>query len=374
MISKVILMVLVLLSPIAWCHKASDSFLNLTVERNNISGRWEISLRDLEYALGLDLDENGEITWKELRQRIQKIESYAFARLQIKTGGVECFRKMQPLQINHHSDGTYAVLNFNLECSSLIDQLAAKYQLFFDLDPTHRGLLKIRKTSNVKLGVFSPDQQQINIAFAQSNHWQIFSQFVTEGIWHIWTGYDHLLFLICLLLPSVIRKTSFGWQGNENFIATTWQVGKIITAFTFAHSLTLALAVLQWVSLPSRLVESAIAFSVILAAINNIRPFFCERAWFIAFAFGLIHGFGFANVLNSLDLTKGAMGVSLMGFNFGVELGQLTIVSIFLPIAYYLRSYWIYQRIVLQAGSSVIAMIATIWFLQRTFGLSLFEI
>ncbi len=371
---KTVFLILLLISPVAWCHKASNSFLDLTVEKKNISGRWDISLTDLEYALGLDIDDNGEITWRELRRSIQNIEAYAFARLQINSGADECYRDMEPLQVDYHTDGAYAVLNFTLICSSLINQLEAKYQLFFDLDPTHRGLLWITKNDNMEFVVFSPDRQQTNFTFTKSNHWQIFRQFITEGVWHIWTGYDHLLFLICLLLPSVVRKTSSGWVENENFSDTTWQIGKIVTAFTFAHSITLALAVLQWVSLPSRLVESAIALSVILVAINNIHPFFHERAWFVALAFGLIHGFGFASVLNGLGLTKDAIGVSLMGFNFGVEIGQLTIVSIFLPIAYFLRSCWFYQRIILQAGSSVIAMLATIWFLQRTLGLSFFEI
>ncbi len=372
--SKTILIVLMLLPTIAWCHKASDSFLTLTVEKNYIFVRWDISLRDLEYAVGLDVDDNGAITWKELQERINDIETYVFSRLQVKNRSGECYREMLPLQVDHHTDGAYAVLNFNLDCSSLIEQVDVKYRLFFDLDPTHRGLLHIRNNDNTEFVVFSPDSQQINFTFMKSNHWQRFRQFVTEGVRHIWAGYDHLLFLICLLLPSVARKTSVGWVQNENFISVLWQVGKIVTAFTVAHSLTLALAVLQWVNLPSRLVESAIAFSVILVAINNIQPFFREQAWCVAFAFGLIHGFGFASVLDSLNLTAGALGVSLLGFNLGVELGQLIIVSIFLPLAYFLRSYWFYQRILMQAGSFVIILISTIWFLQRAFDLNFYQI
>jgi hypothetical protein len=136
----------------------------------------------------------------------------------------------------------------------------------------------------------------------------------------------------------------------------------------------LLLGVLGVVNLPTRLVESAIAFSVILVALNNVRPFFSEKAWYIAFAFGLIHGFGFASVLTDLDLSIGSLGVSLFGFNAGVELGQLAIVCVFLPIAYWLRHDWFYRRVVVLAGSHAIMLLAVFWFLQRAFDQSVLNV
>ncbi len=371
--SKLLLFLLMLISPLVWSHKSSDSFINLAVTNETIVGRWDIALRDLEYALALDIDADGAITWSELRTRFQEIKNYAFSRLQVNNGPDECIRKSGLLQVDHHSDGAYAVLNFNMRCSSNIDQLTVEYQLLFDLDPTHRGLVQISNGDNSKFIVLSPENPQITIDFSRSNQWQTFRQFVTEGIWHIWIGYDHILFLLCLLLPSVVRKTTLGWVQSDHFTNTLWQVGKIVTAFTLAHSITLLLAVLQLVSLPSRLVESAIAFSVIVVAVNNVYPFFSERAWFVAFMFGLIHGFGFASVLTNLGLTSASLGASLLGFNIGVEIGQLVIVSIFLPIAYQLRSYWFYKRVILHAGSQVIIVLAMAWFLQRAFDLSIFD-
>jgi hypothetical protein len=362
-----------LISPISWSHKSSDSFINLTVTSESIVGRWDIALRDLEYALALDVDADGEITWSELRTRFQEIENYAFSRLEIKHGSDECIRQPGTLQVDHHSDGAYAVLNFKMDCSSNIKQLDVEYQLLFDLDPTHRGLLQLSKGDISEFVILSPENPRITIDFNSSNQWQTFRQFVTEGIWHIWIGYDHILFLLCLLLPSVVRKTTLGWVQNDHFTNTLWQVGKIVTAFTLAHSITLLLAVLQLVSLPSRLVESAIAFSVIVVAVNNIYPFFSERAWFVAFLFGLIHGFGFASVLTDLGLTSGSLGASLLGFNIGVEIGQLVIVAVFLPIAYQLRCYWFYKRVILHAGSQAIMLLAVVWFLQRAFDLSVFN-
>jgi len=369
--AKLLLFFLILLPSFAWGHKSSDSYMNLSVNQQNLSGRWDIALRDLEYALVLDTNNDGAITWSELRTRYEEIENYAFSGLQVVNNGTECIRHSGLLQVDHHSDGTYAVINFELDCAENIDRLTIDYQFLFDLDPTHRGLLEINKGDSNEFVVFSPDKQQRIIPFRQNNYWQTFYQFVVEGFWHILNGYDHILFLLCLLLPSVVRKTATGWQANDQFLGTVWQVGKIVTAFTLAHSITLILAVLGIISLPSRLVESAIAFSVILVALNNVYPFFTDRAWFLAFAFGLIHGFGFASVLTNMHLTTGNLGISLTGFNLGVEIGQLTIVCIFLPFAYLYRRDWFYQRVVLFAGSQAILLLALVWFIQRAFDVNL---
>ncbi len=377
--SKLLLLVLMLISPFVWSHKSSDSFMNLQVNNQIITAQWDIALRDLEYALGLDYDGNGEITWVELRSRFQEIKKYAFSSLQIKNDGKVCLsqsNKLQAgqLQVNHHSDGAYAVLNFNLNCASAINQFGIEYQLFFDIDPTHRGLVQISKDGSDDFVIFSPENQQANINFSNFNQWQTLHKFVIEGIWHIWIGYDHILFLLCLLLPSVVKKTANGWVQNNDFSDTVRQIGKIVTAFTIAHSITLLLTILQWVNLPSRWVESAIAFSVLLAAVNNLYPFFSKRVWLVAFTFGLIHGFGFASILSNLALTVENLGVSLIGFNLGIEIGQLVIVSIFLPIAYLLRRHWFYQRVILYTGSQFIILVALVWFLQRAFDISIFTV
>jgi HupE / UreJ protein len=148
-----------------------------------------------------------------------------------------------------------------------------------------------------------------------------------------------------------------------------WEVLRIVTAFTVAHSITLSLATLGWVDLPSRLVEATIAASVVLAALNNVWPFFQGRRWMVAFGFGLIHGFGFASVLADLGLPRDALALALVGFNLGVEAGQLAIVAAFLPWAYALRQGVFYRRVVLWGGSLAIAAIAAAWFVERAFDL-----
>ena len=148
-----------------------------------------------------------------------------------------------------------------------------------------------------------------------------------------------------------------------------WGVLKVVTAFTVAHSITLSAAALGWVSLPSRLVESVIAASVVLAALNNVRPVIEERRWLMAFVFGLIHGFGFASVLADLGLPRNALLLALVGFNLGVEAGQLAIVAAFLPLAFLLRATPLYRRGIMTGGSVLIAVVAGIWLLERAFDL-----
>jgi hypothetical protein len=148
-------------------------------------------------------------------------------------------------------------------------------------------------------------------------------------------------------------------------------VVKVVSAFTVAHSLTLSIASLGWVALPSRLVESAIAASVIAAALNNVLPFMRGTRWLAAFLLGLLHGFGFASVLADLGLPPGSLAVTLLGFNLGVELGQLACVAAFLPLAFALRGSLFYRRAVLVGGSAAIALLACAWLAERAFGIGL---
>ena len=190
-------------------------------------------------------------------------------------------------------------------------------------------------------------------------------------MWHIWIGFDHILFLLSLLLPAVLFWQRPRWLPVATLRVAVVDVLKIVTAFTVAHSITLSLAALGFVSLPSRWVESAIAASVVLAALNNLYPVVQGRRWAVAFGFGLIHGFGFASVLADLGLPQGALALALLGFNLGVELGQMAIVAVFLPLAFALRRTDFYRWGVFTAGSLVIVLLAMVWLAERVLDIKL---
>jgi hypothetical protein len=351
----------------AQAHKPSDSYLTLEVAQSRVQGRWDIALRDLEFAVGLDANGDGNITWGELRARHGDIASYALARLALKADERDC--RITPLeqQVDSHSDGTYTVLRFEADCGREFAELEARYSLFFDFDTQHKGLLNLVSGAGTRSGVFSVDRPAQRFELAEISAWTQFASFVREGIWHIWKGYDHILFILSLLFPAVLMHALRSWKPVERFMPAFWDVAKVVTSFTVAHSITLTLAALGVISLPSRLVESTIAASVVLAALNNIFPLVLERRWVVAFAFGLIHGFGFASVLTDLGLPKNALLLALVGFNVGVEIGQLVIVSFFLPLAFAVRRTVFYRKVVMTGGSALVTLIALVWFSERAF-------
>jgi hypothetical protein len=362
---------LVLLLPLwaglAHAHKPSDSYLALWVDGARLSGQWDIALRDLDYAIGLDADGNGEIAWGEIKAKHAEIAAYALARLSVAADRVRCPMTVTEHLIDNHSDGAYAVLRFAVDCPAVPQILTIKYTLLFDLDPQHRGLLRLEEPGGTHTAVLSPDHDTWQPQGHSSGLGRQFLDYFQTGVWHIWTGFDHVLFLFALLLPAVLEERGGRWRAAETFRTSFLEVVKIVTAFTIAHSITLSLAVLGFITLPSRLVESTIAASVVLAALNNLHPLVERRLWVIAFVFGLAHGLGFANVLLDLALPKTALAVSLVSFNLGVEAGQLVIVGVFLPLAYLARRSWLYPRLVVRAGSFCIAAIASLWLIERAF-------
>jgi len=354
-------------SDVALAHKPSDSYLILRAGATAVTGQWDIALRDLEYAIGLDTNGDGQITWGELKLRHAEIAAYALARFSLAADGSSCPITAGEQLVDKHSDGTYTVLNFSADCGREIHKLEARYSLFFDFDAQHKGLLRLESSQGTQTGVFAADRPRQQFVLAEASLLAQFITFVREGIWHIWVGFDHILFILSLLLPSVLVYQQRRWLAAPRAAPVFWDVFKVVTAFTVAHSITLSLAALEVISLPSRLVEASIAASVVLAALNNLRPLVLERRWLVAFAFGLIHGFGFASVLVDLGLPQDALLLALVGFNLGVEAGQLCIVGAFLPLAYWLRATPFYRKGMMLGGSTLVCGIALLWFIERVF-------
>ena len=354
----------------ALAHKASDSYLVLSVQGQNVEGQWDVALRDIDFAIGLDANSDGAITWGEVQARQTDIDAWALGRLTLQRGG-SCRLAVGDHLVDDHTDGAYAVLRLAGTCPAGTGDLSINYRLLFDLDALHRGLLRLDLDGVTHTAVLSPDSGELSIKAGETSRWRQFLQYVVEGIWHIWIGFDHILFLLSLLLPAVLVFEARRWQGAATFRQATGEVLWVVTAFTVAHSITLTLAALQIIDLPSRLVEGAIAASVVLASANNLYPVVQRRRWLVAFSFGLIHGFGFASVLTELGLPQEALALSLLGFNLGVEAGQLAIVAAFLPVAYLLRNTQLYQKGVLVVGSWLTLLVALVWLIERAFNLKI---
>jgi hypothetical protein len=362
-----LLFALVLLVPaLARAHKPSDSYLRLEKTATGLAGGWDIALRDLEPAVGLDADHDGTVNWGELKSRLPVVTAYAAARLHASSGAGACEVSAVPLGVIAHSDGKYVALSLDLTCPGDAASVVLTYDLLFDIDAQHRGVLRYTNGGQIQPFVFSKARRTIVLSHVTPR----FAAIVRLGIEHILSGYDHLLFLLALLLPAVLRRRDGAWQPAADFHTVLLDVLRTVTAFTIAHSLTLALSAAHWVVLPSRFVESAIAASIVLAALNNLFPVLdADRS--LAFGLGLLHGFGFAAVLADVGLSGQSFLRTLFGFNLGVEIGQLAVVIALLPALHLLRNSRRYPTWGLPIASTAVMLVACVWLVERAFNLKI---
>lgn len=355
-----LLWTLLLCAP-ATAHKASDAYLQLGRDAQGLSLRVDVALRDLDLVIDLDADGNAQLSWGEVKAAWPAIASYVGERLKVDG----CALKAGAPALERRNDGSYAVLQFASACQPA-QPPAIDYRLLREADPTHRGILRIDwPGAEPVVRLLDPGRPQAVAAPPEPG------SFLASGVHHIVTGYDHLLFLLCLLLPSVLQRTPQGWAPVERLRDAVLPVGAIVSAFTVAHSITLALASLKLVLLPAWFIEPAIAATIVLAALDNLRPIFGARRGIVTFLFGLIHGFGFANVLGELDLPPLAFATALLQFNLGLELGQLAIVGAVAAALFLLRDRPGYPRWAVGAGSTAAIALATVWFVERSTQLSI---
>lgn len=363
----------------AQAHKASDAYLVLEGGAAGTTLRVDIALRDLDTVLDVDADGDGLLTWGEVRAAQPAILRYLAGHVQLSG----CVLAPQTASLERRSDGVYAAQTFMSDCRPASTP-TVRYTALADVDVSHRGILKIDWAGQpARAVVLDPhqsmrpvsgaDQPEATGAAAAPPTWEP-AGFVREGVHHIVTGYDHVLFLLCLLLPAVMQRTRGGWQPVDRLAQALWPVLGIVTAFTLAHSLTLGLAAMKWVSLPADVIEPAIAATIVLAALDNLVPIFGGRRAGVTFLFGLIHGFGFAGVLAEVALPPGEFALSLLLFNLGLELGQVVIVLLVVGALYLMRGHRQYPRWVIGAGSVAAMAVGVLWFIERTADLTLLPI
>ena len=356
----------------AFAHKPSDAYLFVTVRDATVDVRWDIALRDLDAAFDLDTNGDRALTWGEVKSHLDEVDRYVLSNLKIEDG--RCVPAIRGHAIDHHSDGAYLVVTLDAPCR-VADHLKLGYTLFGEIDPTHRGIVRIAfGSSQPVLVVLDPaggakviDRSGQTSSGTGAGNDPFAGGFFPAGVHHILIGYDHVLFLICLLLPAVLVRIKGGWRPVAKWTEAVKPVLITVTAFTIAHTITLALAGLRIVELSPRVIEPAIAATIIFTAIGNIWPTRFRESAAMPFAFGLVHGFGFADVLRELDLPLGQFVWALLRFNLGVEAGQLIIVVFALTPLYLLRRWRFYRRGVLMPISIAATLVAAIWFAERVF-------
>lgn len=331
--------------------------------------QFDLTTGELNKHFKIDSDEDGKLSIEEEQAYPHgELIRYISDNLLINIDERECSFSIVNHRFMLHGNGNYVRFLISHDCPVPRYSIGAEYNLLFEDNPKHMGSLHLTRDNAMVQVRFFEDQRNQSIVLQKVTLANTIVEFTVEGIWHIWIGIDHILFLVCLILPAVLILKKNRWIERESLTEVVRESLKIVTAFTVAHSITLVSATLGWVEMPPpRVTESVIALSVLVVALNCIFPKMDKSLWMLTFAFGLIHGFGFANVLLELSMPPNATFVALLAFNAGVEIGQIIIVSATLPLLFTLRKQAFYQPVVLKGGALIVSIVAIAWLIERAF-------
>jgi len=333
-------------------HTISLTYADIAIAGQQVRWSLKLPVPELDLLLELDRNHDGNVDAREIREAQPRIQQYVLSKIAVAEGDRSLPGTMGDLGLWKDPEG-HPFLQTEIvfhTAGSDGARLTLHCDLLRDAVSTHRTLAKISEGGRVRDFVF--EQGRDYVAEVRTRPIDAVLQFIRMGILHIFTGYDHIAFLLGVVLIGGSFRT----------------ILKVVTSFTIAHSLTLALAAFRIVELPSRMVESGIALSIMYIALENLFFQKVDRRWIVTFFFGVIHGFGFASALQEANLTRNLMATALFSFNFGVEIGQLCIVALLLPALLYLSRMKLCTPIV-KTCSAAIFVLGTVWFCQRVWGI-----
>lgn len=375
----------------AWAHKGSDAYLD--VQQMAGTGKEEasymfalsVALKDWDQLVPVDGNADGRITWGEVKaatpQMLALLNDNAKLETVYPTATPACPLDWQFDRMEQRSDGTYLRAVTQANCRATLT-LALRYSLFKDQDATHRLLVAGHIHGQDVLTTLSPQQRDPWLLRhdlstpterpsasprSLSVGWQTLCDYFALGMRHLLEGYDHLAFLLALVLPLRLNLRRVGALSVREVQAASvwWVLLRTITAFTVGHSITLMLATLGWTQASPLWVEPVIAASIAVTALLNVYPKQWLRTDILALLFGLVHGFGFAGLLQEAAAPTGLLPWALGGFNLGIEAGQLLAVSLWVVFSQMVVTHKAYDRVVVRGGSWLLALLAMVWFWER---------
>ncbi len=355
----------------AFAHSTGENYAFLNIDEDALRVRVELHQNEVSEHFGLEL---GETVPDAVA--LEPVLDYVLDNFHVSVGDERLDLAFSNAELMPLPQGLF--LQLHLESAwpgALPESLTIQQTLFFEKNPRHRGLLLVEHNAVIDRDfgeeytalIFRPDNAVQELDLVDVPGLLQVREFLWQGAWHILIGYDHILFLLSLLLTAVVVWRAGQWEAEESFRKSLLNVAGIVTIFTIAHSISLSLAALEIVKLPSRPVEIVIALSIIVMAANNLRPFLPAR-WTVIFIFGLFHGLGFATVMGHLTFRMVDLVKVMVLFNVGVELGQLGIVLIAFPILYFLRKQTWFVPVVVRGGSVAITAVAAYWLVERVIG------
>lgn len=345
-------------------HELSSGYLTLDEVRPGVlSGELLLKPGELAQVAGLDSSGDAQLSWGEVNNNHSLAVDYLTQALHIKRDGQPCTLAIKPPSMRRISSEDLLVYAVEAQCAAS-GEVVLRYSGIFNLKSSHKLLAQINTDEVSATKVFTQDDQTVTLAADKTSSLGLFGEMLYQGIWHIFIGIDHILFLVATLLTVNLLRLDGVWQKEPSAKRILTNTLILVSAFTVAHSITLTLTALGYIGLNSNLVEFGIALSVLFTAINNIYPQVVKLA-ILTFAFGLLHGMGFASVFADLNAQSDSLVLSVAAFNIGVEVGQLAIVAVLLPLLLWLRHWPLYARTIMPIASSVIAIIALNWAIQR---------
>ncbi len=369
----------------ALAHPMPNSVVLLNIQEQDIEATLQLPLSELELAFGKKLNDNTGILidsfgapLKAYIQKHFKITSPTGQSWQVEAN------RLNLSSVTNEVNGCYNELIVKVLVHVPIAESNRKFTLYYDVIlhqvVTHAALLQIQQDwkngilseqTPLEVGVMAWDIPSntilpFSVNLAEGSVWKGFKSMISLGMSHIWEGTDHLLFLLVLLFPAPLLVENKRWSSYIGLKASIWKLLRIITAFTLGHSLTLLLGTLGIIPFSSRWIEILIAVSILISAIHAIFPIFYKKESYIAAGFGLIHGLAFSKTLANLTLSTTQAGLSILGFNLGIELMQLLVMSAILPSLLVLCSHSLpfYQKFrIIGAMAAMFAALA--WMLER---------
>lgn len=301
----------------ALAHETTRSHLAITRSGTTIEAHLRVAFRDVAVLIWMDADLDGALTWAEVTAHLPEISAYALARIDLQAGGT-CRLRLDRAGASSSGSIGYLDLRFRGQCPDAAAPMSVTSRLLDDIDPDHRLFLTSAASDRPVSAVLSRSSPDITLPSQDGGLAETLRSYGWAGIVHLLEGPDHIAFLLLLILPAV--------AGTLAPRAAAVQIFTSVTGFTLAHALTLSAATLTFLRPPPDLIGGLVAATVILTAIDNLRPFLPGPRAAAAALFGLIHGFGFASILAETALDGPALVAALFAFNLGIEAGQVIVV------------------------------------------------
>lgn len=344
---------------IAAAHQSGNSYVRINSDGQGVSVQLDFAVRDMNSLLQMPAAEQKEMTRDHLRNLQSRLAALIGKSLEIEVDSQPLALVFQTQEVVLHNDGLYVRQHYLAPpLANDASYLLVRYGFFNEEEKIARAFLKLTAGEIESAAVLDAHHAVQRLALRDIALAESLWTYAREGALHIWSGLDHLLFLLCLLLPGLSLSTA-------SLRPLSGYALKVVTAFTLAHSVTLVAAALEWIVLPDKLIESAIAASIIVSALFNLRQGGGRHEWKLAFGFGSIHGMGFANGLRELGLSSSHFIETLLAFNVGVEFGQLVAV---LAVGVSVRPFLGKPQIIAwiqRWGSLTILTFACLWLVER---------